>query len=189
MSDRRRTLRLIAAAVISLGIGATLTYAVLPPTDVSPTAVPLGTLAGATPLNVLSIDAFIDTISHSHGSNAVLQHIHLAPGQATGWHTHPGPNVVLIEAGSLTLMDDRLPDFHDSDGAGRREENRGSRAADHCTQKQYKQGEGFVTGLEVHQAIAGPDGVDFYGMFLLPKNADVLRVDATAPAAPSCTSA
>jgi hypothetical protein len=145
---------------------------VLPPADVPPTAVPLGTLAGATPLNVLSVDAFISTISHTHDSNAVLQHIHLAPGQATGWHTHPGPNVVVIEAGSLTLMDDRPADFYGSEAA----------ATDHCTQRQYKQGQGFVTGLEVHQAVAGPDGVDFYGLFLLPKRADVLRVDASAPA-------
>ena len=53
-NNRRRTRMVIAAAVISLGICTTLTYAVLPSTSVPPAAVPLGTLAGGTPLNVPS---------------------------------------------------------------------------------------------------------------------------------------
>src|SRR6266853_1832806 len=104
-NNRRRTRMVIAAAVISLGIGTTVTYALLPSTSVPPATVPLGTLAGGTPLNVLSVDAFTRAISQAHGTNAVLQHLHFAPGQSTGWHTHPGPNIVLVVDGSLTLTD------------------------------------------------------------------------------------
>src|SRR5206468_12597195 len=85
-NNRRRTRMVIAAAVISLGICTTLTYALLPSTSVPPAAVPLGTLAGGTPLNVLSVDAFTREINQAHGTNAVLQHLHFAPGQSTGWH-------------------------------------------------------------------------------------------------------
>ena len=55
---RRRTRTALAAAVIALGIGTTVTYALLPSTSVPPGDVPLGTLAGGTPLNVMSVDAF-----------------------------------------------------------------------------------------------------------------------------------
>ncbi len=33
----------------------------------------------------------------------VMQQIVIAPGGTTGWHSHPGPVVVLVKAGELTL--------------------------------------------------------------------------------------
>ena len=153
----RNNLIVIAAAVIALGIGATVTHALLPSTTVPPAAVPLGTLAGGTPLNVMSVDAFTRAINQAHGTNAVLQHLHFAPGQSTGWHTHPGPNIVVIVTGSFTLLDE------------------------HCIETQYGPGQGFATGLDVHEAIAGPEGADFYSLYFLPADASVLRTDAIAP--------
>src|SRR5207248_10354643 len=133
------------------------TSALLPSASVPPAAVPLCTLACGTPLNVLSVDAFTSAINQAHGTNAVLQHLHFAPGQSTGWHTLPGPNVVLIVAGLFTLIDE------------------------HCVETQYGPGQGFATGLDVHEGIAGPEGADFYGLYFLPADADVLRVDASGP--------
>ena len=102
----RKSRIVFAAAAIALG-GATITYAVLPPMNVPPVAVPVGTLAGKTSMNVLSVDAFTRAINQAHGSNAVLQHGHFAPGQSTGWHTHPGPNIVfVVTPGSFTLIDE-----------------------------------------------------------------------------------
>ena|ERR1051325_4332823 len=156
-SIRRRTRTALAATVITLGIGTTLTYALLPSTSVPPAAVPIGTLAGGTSLNVMSVDAFTRAINQAHGSNAVLQHLHFAPGQSTGWHTHPGPNIVMIVAGSFTLLDE------------------------HCIETQYGPGQGFATGLDLHEAIAGSEGADFYSLYFLPGDASVLRTDAIAP--------
>ena len=34
----------------------------------------------------------------------VMQRIELGPSGSTGWHTHPGPAVVVIQAGSLTIL-------------------------------------------------------------------------------------
>jgi len=127
---------------------------------VPPAAVPLGTLSGATALNVLAVDAFTRAINQAHSTNTVLQHLHFAPGQSTGWHTHPGPNIVMIVTGSFTLIDE------------------------HCIETQYGAGQGFATGLNVHEAIAGPEGADFYSLYFLPSNADVLRVDATFRSVP-----
>ena len=86
---KRRTA--LAAVVIALGIGTTATYALLPSTNIDPASIPApGTLAGATPVYVQSVDAFTRAINQAHGTNTVLQHLRFTPGQSTKWHTHPG---------------------------------------------------------------------------------------------------
>jgi quercetin dioxygenase-like cupin family protein len=152
----RRTRIILAIGAMTLGVGLTVAYATLPVTNVDPSTVPLGTLAGKTSVYVQSTDAFEEVI-HKHGATSVLQHIHGAPNSSTGWHTHPGPNIVLVVSGSTTLVDE------------------------HCHETTYGPGQGFVTGLKVHEAITGPDGVDFYQLYLLPTDADVLRTDANPP--------
>ena len=152
----RRSKMMLTFVAIALG-AATLAFAVLPATNVDPSTVPLGTLAGRTPVNVLSVDAFTRAINQGHGTNAVLQHIQLGPNQSTGWHTHTGPNIVLVGAGSATLMDA------------------------HCSVTTYGIDQAFATGLDVHEVTAGAEGVDVYTFYLLPANADVLRTDADPP--------
>jgi quercetin dioxygenase-like cupin family protein len=147
----------LAGVVVTICAAAPLTYAALPSTSVPPDQVPTGTLAGQTGVNVLSVDAFTRAINQAHGTNSVLQHVRFAAGQSTGWHAHPGPNIVLVVAGSLTLTDE------------------------HCNVTTYGPGEGFATGIDVHQAVAGPDGSDFYTFYLLPADADVLRTDEEPP--------
>jgi quercetin dioxygenase-like cupin family protein len=146
-----------ATGLFALGVAATIAYAALPSTNVDPTTVPLGTLAAKTATNVLSVDAFTRAIRQAHGTNSVLQHIRFAPGQSTGWHTHPGPNIILVVAGTETLTDE------------------------HCNVTTYGSGEGFATGLGVHKADAGPDGNDVYAFYFLPEDATVLRTDAQPP--------
>lgn len=154
MIRRRKTM--LTFFTIALG-AATLAFAVLPATNVDPSTVPVGTLAGRTPVNVFSVDAFTRAINQAHGTNAVLQHIKLGSNQSTGWHTHPGPNIVLVEGGSATLMDTR------------------------CQATTYGVGQAFATGLDVHEVTAGPEGVDVYTFYFLPADADVLRTDADPP--------
>jgi len=81
----------------------------------------------------------------------VLQHLVFTPNQSTLWHTHPGPNIVLLVGGSMTLTDE------------------------HCRVTTYQDGQGFATGLNNHLAVAGPDGADFYTFYFLPADEDVLR--------------
>jgi len=152
----KRKVALIAVAA-ALGAIATVAYAVLPVTSVDPLNVPLGTLVGQTKVDILSIGAFLRALNPEHGTNAVVQHARLVPGQSTGWHTHPGPNIVVFETGSATLTDE------------------------HCHATNFGPGQAFSTGLDVHELVAGPDGADVYTIYLLPGNATVLRTDATAP--------
>ena len=101
----RRKNGLLLATLVVTGVAAVAAYAALPSRSVQPKSVPLGTLAGQTSVNVLSVGAFMKTLNQAHGTNAVLQHTHFAPGQSTLWHTHPGPNIVLVVDGSVTLTD------------------------------------------------------------------------------------
>ena len=44
--------------------------------------------------------------SHSHGPyDVVVQHITIAPGGHTGWHTHPGNAIAVVKSGTLTIYD------------------------------------------------------------------------------------
>ena len=146
----------LAAAMVALGVAAAA-YAALPARSVDPSSVGVGTLAGGTPVNVLSVDSFTRAINQAQGTNAVLQHLRFTAGQSTGWHAHPGPQIVLLVGGSLALTDE------------------------HCNVTTYGDGEGFATGIDVHEAIAGPNGADFYGLYFLPRNADVLRTNENPP--------
>ena len=38
-------------------------------------------------------------------SDVIVQQVTIAPGGSTGWHSHPGPAVVIVKSGSLTLYD------------------------------------------------------------------------------------
>jgi quercetin dioxygenase-like cupin family protein len=159
MTGRKKIV--LAAVAATICAAATLTYAMLPQPPEPPVTVPTGTLVGQTSVNVLSVAAFTRAIKQAHGTNAVLQHFQFMPGQSTGWHTHPGPNIVLVVAGSLTLTDE------------------------HCNVTTYgpqdEEFKGFATGLKVHLAVAGADGADFYSFYFLPADADVLRTDADPP--------
>jgi hypothetical protein len=149
--SRHRKTSLVLSTSGLVMLAAIVAHAALPLRDVDPSAVPTGTLAGATSLNVLSVSAFTRAITQAQGTTAVLQHLTLAPGQSTLWHTHPGPNLVLVVGGSLTLTDQ------------------------HCNVTTYTDGQGFATGLKTHVAVAGPTGVDVYTLYFLPADATDLR--------------
>jgi hypothetical protein len=50
-----------------------------------------------------------------------------------------------------------------------------------CNVTTYGPGQAFATGLDVHEAVAGPDGADFYAFYLLPADATVLRTNEPPP--------
>lgn len=104
------------------------------------------------------------------GADLFVQHVRLPANADTGWHTHPGPALVLVVNGALT--------YEDAFG-------------NECRQITYtarwpEPGEGFVDrGFgHVHRAIAGSDGADFYVVYLLPPGSATHVVGATAP--PEC---
>ncbi len=96
------------------------------------------------------------------GGRAVVQEIVLAPGGQTGWHSHPGPVVVVVARGALTLYDDSGCD----------------------TGQTYAAGEAFVDPGQGHLHVArnhGSGNVELLVTYLAPPGAGVPRVDRSAP--------
>jgi quercetin dioxygenase-like cupin family protein len=46
-----------------------------------------------------------DNIQVRNAGDTVMQQITFAPGGFSGWHSHPGPAIVLIKSGELTFYD------------------------------------------------------------------------------------
>jgi quercetin dioxygenase-like cupin family protein len=95
-------------------------------------------------------------------SDAYVVDNKFAPGAATGWHSHPGPSLILVVAGTVT-------DYMGDDPA--------------CAPHVYAAGAGFVDpgGTDVHQLrneTSAP--AETIAVQLLPSDA-VRRIDAPAP--------
>ena len=95
-------------------------------------------------------------------SDAYVVDNKFAPGAATGWHSHPGPSLILVVAGAVT-------DYMGDDPA--------------CTPHRYAAGAGFVDpgGTQVHllrNETSAP--AETIAVQLLPYGAD-RRIDAPAP--------
>lgn len=64
-----------------------------------------GTLVVATPIARATFGGAIAT-GQLAGRQSVIQQLMIAPGGHTGWHTHPGGTVILVQAGTFTLYND-----------------------------------------------------------------------------------
>lgn len=158
----RRT-RSMAATLVVLALGGATAYAShVEPLD--PQTVPVGVFAAHTRVSDISTSALLQATKRNR-ADVTMQHARLAPGQASGWHTHPGPGIVTVVKGSLNYEDAR-------DGE--------------CTELFYPAGRGFVDrGFgHVHRVVAGDDGADFYITYLHPRGSGEPSVPASAP--PEC---
>jgi len=64
-----------------------------------------GSLVVATPIARATFGSAVNT-GQLAGRQSVIQQIMIAPGGHTGWHSHPGATVILVQAGTLTLYTD-----------------------------------------------------------------------------------
>ena len=95
----------------------------------------------------------------------VTQQIRIAPGGTTGWHSHPGPVLVTVKTGALTVV-------YASDPT--------------CSGRTYTAGQSFVDrGDEnVHTALnLGATEVELWATYLVPGAAGTapFRLDAADP--------
>jgi quercetin dioxygenase-like cupin family protein len=148
---RCRTLT-VAAAVLALSAGAVGSALATPGADLDSVLLARGTLHGHAKLKV-----------RQHRSDVVVQHVTVAPGGTTGWHTHPGPAVVVVAAGSFTLYDGDDPT---------------------CSGKTYSAGQVFIDPGHGHVHIGrnnGAEKVELYVTFLDVPVGGSPRIDAAAP--------
>ncbi len=101
-------------------------------------------------------------VSNVRGAgDVVVQEIVLAPGGSTGWHTHPGPAVVVIRSGTFRLTD-----------------------AQDCQSRDYSAGEAFVDPGQgfVHLGTnPGSDNAVLYVSFFDVPAGQSPRIDAADP--------
>ena len=99
----------------------------------------------------------------SNPADAVIQQVTIAPGGQTGWHTHPGPAVVLVKSGEFTLY----------------------QADDHaCTGQTYRAGQSFVDAGYGNVHIGRNEGgvnVELWVAYLDVPVDGAFRIDAPAP--------
>lgn len=101
----------------------------------------------------------------THGqSNVYVVDNKLAPGGTTGWHSHPGPSLVLVVSGAIT-------DYSSLDPT--------------CAGQTYSAGSGFIDsgGDEVHMVrnASATDPAETIAVQILPPGA-LRRIDEPEPA-------
>ena len=94
----------------------------------------------------------------------VMQHIVVAPGGNTGWHSHPGPAVALVKSGALTLYAGDDPT---------------------CAGQTYEAGEAFVDSGQGHTHVArnlsATDNLEVLVTYFDVPPGGSVRVDAEDP--------
>ncbi len=94
----------------------------------------------------------------------VVQQIILSPGGQTGWHSHPGPVVVLITSGTMT--------FYDGDDPT-------------CAPRTYTAGQSFIDSGQGHVHIAfnesASENLELWATYFDVPVGGLFRDDAAAP--------
>ena len=93
----------------------------------------------------------------------VIQQVIIAPGGSTGWHSHPGPVVVLIKAGQLSFFSSEDPS---------------------CTPTIYSAGQAFTDPGQGHVHVArnlGTENVELWAVYFDVPAGGAFRLDAANP--------
>ncbi|HUP45718.1 MAG TPA: cupin domain-containing protein [Thermoanaerobaculia bacterium] len=130
MTKRQSVVLLTAAAVsAALAVAAVAT----PPSGIlSGTVVARGSFVDAVDIK-LKVDGGRgqEVIQVRDARETVMQQIVIGPGGQTGWHSHPGPVVVLVKGGELTLYTE-----------------------DDCAGRTYSAGQAFIDSGQGHAHVA-----------------------------------
>jgi quercetin dioxygenase-like cupin family protein len=130
-TKRRLAFLILVAAVSSVLAGATL--ATPPSGIVSSTVLARAGFADPVDIKFKVRGQHQEVIHVRNAQETVVQQIVIGPGGHTGWHSHPGPVVVLVKAGALTLYSSEDPT---------------------CTGRTYSAGQAFIDSGQGHVHIA-----------------------------------
>ncbi len=168
ISQPRKGRRLAALAALAtiLASSATVAFATPPVGIVSATV--FATAAFADPTNVRfgikdGHRCDREIINARNAQDTVMQQIIIAPGGNSGWHLHPGPVVVLVKAGQLSI-------FSGDDST--------------CRARTFSAGQAFVEGGGGHVAFARNDGntnLELWVTYFDVPPGGLFRIDAPAP--------
>jgi quercetin dioxygenase-like cupin family protein len=146
----------IAVAVLALVVPAGIAVAT-PPVGVVSTVLAKGTMSQRVKVNTSNIKA-----KFKKPSDFIVQENVIDPGGSTGWHSHPGPALVIVKEGTFTLYD----------GDDRK-----------CRPHRYGPGQSFVDQGGGHVHIGRNEGTTTLTVlvtFIVPEGA-APRIDVDAP--------
>jgi len=105
-----------------------------------------------------------EVINVENARDTVMQQIVIAPGGNTGWHSHPGPVVVLIKSGQMS--------FYDGDDPT-------------CTVRTYSAGQAFIDSGQGHVHIARnesqSENLELWATYFDVPPGGAFRIDAPNP--------
>lgn len=105
-----------------------------------------------------------EVIHVEDAQESVVQEIVISPGGATGWHSHPGPVVVLIKSGTMS--------FYDGDDPT-------------CSVRTYSAGQAFVDSGQGHVHIARnqstTDNLEIWATYFDVPVGGAFRIDVPNP--------
>jgi quercetin dioxygenase-like cupin family protein len=113
----------------------------------------------------LKVEMLGEEVLHvANAQQTLIQEIVISPGGHTGWHSHPGPVVVLVKSGALT--------FYDGEDAG-------------CTPRTYEAGQAFIDRGQGHVHIARnpstTDNLELWAVYFDVPPGAAFRIDVPDP--------
>lgn len=131
---------------------------------VSATVVARGSFADTVDIKFKVLSGREEVLHVPDAQQTVMQQIVIGPGGHTGWHSHPGPVVVLVKAGELTLYDGDDPS---------------------CSGRTYSAGQAFIDagGGHVHIArnLSQSQNVELWVTYFDVPVGAPFRIDAAGP--------
>ncbi len=153
----RRLRASLAASLVVTGLGALAAVGYGDPSGLNVTPLSLATLDGPVRLDTAGIE-----MQTRGARDGLMARLEFGANGTTGWHTHPGPVIVQVASGTLTL---RFP----------------TRTG--CKEQSFGPGTGFIeTGGQIHEATAGSEPVVVFATFLAKPGTTSFLVPAEKPA-------
>ena len=156
VKGRQLALAAIVAAFSAIGVAAALT----PPSMVSGVIFARASFADPTDIKFKIKGQGQEVINVNNAGDTVMQKIVILPGGHTGWHSHPGPVVVLIGSGEMSFYDSEDPT---------------------CTVRTYSAGQAFVDSGQGHVHMARNEGnvnVELWAVYFDVPPGGAFRIDA-----------
>jgi hypothetical protein len=134
--------------------------------------------AGA--FHIRSTDGFDVEIKARSNTDIAVANVVVAPGGTSGWHSHPGPVLVIVKTGTITFY--RAGKHGGQDGDDENDDN--GRNAPTCSRTVYPAGSAFVeVPAPGHVMLAKNEGsteATVTATYFAPPGA-ALRIDKPAP--------
>jgi hypothetical protein len=139
--------------------------------------------AGA--FHIRSTDGFVVEIKAKDNTDIAVSNVVVTPGGSSGWHSHPGPVLVIVKTGTITFYrTGKHGGQNGDDENGDNEHGDNGASAPTCTRTVYPAGSAFVeVPAPGHVMLAKNEGTieaTVTATYFAPPGA-ALRIDQPAP--------